>query len=100
MQKRNISRPGVADTSAERRRNFKKSPSFKIDTYMTADGYGRTNLHNNHRFLLDELNYYIDGFEMNDHIRFMLERKEAKRGLYRLTNKEPVKRANHNYMQL
>jgi len=67
---------------------------------MTADGLDRSPLHYNHRYKLDEINYYIDGFEMNDHIRFMLERKEAKRGLYRLTNKAPVKKANRNYIQL
>ena len=90
----------MSETSADRRRKFKKSPSFKVDSCMTADGLERTNLHHNARYKLDELNYYIDGFEMNDHIRFMLERKEAKKGLYRLTNKEPASKANLHYIQL
>jgi len=68
---------------------------------LTADLLLRSPLHKQLKYRLDELNSEINTFEMDDHLRFHNERKEAKKGLYKLATKAPVKqRGTQQFLQL
>ena len=58
---------------------------------LTTDLLLRSPLHKQMKCRLDELNGEISTFDMDDHLRFHNERKEAKKGLYRLTARSTVK---------